>query len=262
MKIKIAVNAASGKMGQQVISQTVNHSQAELTAALCRAKHRLLNRQVAHSKIIYTSDMPLALKSSDVIIDFSRSEVTLDLVKQASKNKTPVLIGTTGFEKEQLAAIKRAAKSIPILLAPNTSIGVNSTLALLAMASKMLGKQADIEIIESHHRHKIDAPSGTALRMGETIAEAMGKKFNKLKVTDSRFEKRSRRKGEIGLSSIRAGEIIGEHKVMFVLDNEEIIIEHKAQNRHCFAEGSVTAAIWLASQSAGFYSMQDFLADS
>ncbi len=259
MKINIAVNAASGKMGQQIISQTVNHSKAKLVAAFCRPKHRLLDHQVAFTKVNYSSDMSLGLTASDVVIDFSRSEATFDLIKQALKTKTPALIGTTGFETRQLTRLKKAAQSIPILLAPNTSIGVNSTLALLQLAAKMLGKKADIEIIEAHHKHKVDAPSGTAIRMGETIADAMGEKFSKKKVTQSRFEERTRKKGEIGISSIRAGEIIGEHKAMFVLDNEEINIEHKAHNRHCFSEGAVEAAIWLAKQKPGFYSMQDFL---
>ncbi|TQV88652.1 4-hydroxy-tetrahydrodipicolinate reductase [Aliikangiella coralliicola] len=261
MKTKIAVNAASGKMGQQVISQATSHSQVELTAAFCRSDHRLLGRQVGFNNIEYTSDIEQGLNQSDVVIDFSLPEGTMELVKQTAKTKTPLIIGTTGFSDEQISELKDAAKNFPVLLAPNTSIGVNSTLALLSLAAKMLGKQADIEIIEAHHKHKIDAPSGTAIRMGQAIAEAMGENFNDLKTTDSRFEKRTRKKGEIGMSVIRAGEIIGEHKVLFALDNEIISIEHKAQNRHCFAEGAVEAAVWLAQQPAGFYTMQDFLAN-
>ncbi len=259
MSTKIAVNAASGKMGQQVITQVISHQSVELVAAICRAEHRLLGRTVRTTDVNYTSNMSAGLKQSDVVIDFSLPEATMQLVQRAVQNKKAVLIGTTGFDKAQTEQLEQAAKKIPILLAPNTSIGVNSTLALLAMAAKMLGKKADIEIIEAHHKHKIDAPSGTAIRMGHTIAEAMGEKFDELKVTESRFEKRIRKSGEIGMSVIRAGEIIGEHKVLFALDNEIISIEHKAQNRHCFAEGAVAAAIWLATQPPGFYSMQDFL---
>ncbi|TQV70881.1 4-hydroxy-tetrahydrodipicolinate reductase [Aliikangiella marina] len=260
MKTKIAVNAASGKMGQQVIRQVTAHAEAQLSAAFCRSSHRLVGRQVELNPINYTSDLSEGLAQSNVVIDFSLPQATLGLLQQAHVSKTPVLIGTTGFNNEQIAQIENIANEIPVLLAPNTSIGVNSTLALLSLAAKMLGKQADIEIIEAHHKHKIDAPSGTAIRMGETIAEAMGEKFEDLMTTDSRFEKRTRDKGEIGMSVIRAGEIIGEHQVMFALDNEIITIEHKAQNRHCFSEGAVEAAIWLAKQPAGFYSMQDFLA--
>ncbi|MGX5175329.1 4-hydroxy-tetrahydrodipicolinate reductase [Aliikangiella sp. IMCC44653] len=260
MTIKIAVNAASGKMGQQVIQQVCSNSNAELVAAICRAKHRLIGRQVGYSDVLYSCDVQGALAASDVVIDFSTPEVSIKLVEQASILKKPALIGTTGFSDQQIEVLKAKADNIPLLLAPNTSIGVNSTLALLELAAKMLGKQADIEIIEAHHKHKVDAPSGTAIRMGETIANAMGNDFDALQVTDSRFEKRTRKPGEIGMSVIRAGEIIGEHKVMFALDNEIISIEHKAQNRHCFAEGAVLAAAWLATQPAGFYSMQDFVA--
>ena len=262
MKIKIAVNAASGKMGQQVINQVTSHQNAELNAAFCRPNHRLIGRQVGYTEINYSSDVGSGLESSDVVIDFSLPEGTFGLLDKAVAAKTPVIIGTTGFNDEEIARIQKAGESVPVLLAPNTSIGVNSALVLLAKAAKMLGKQADIEIIESHHKHKIDAPSGTAIRMGQAIAEAMGENFDDLKVTDSRFEKRTRQKGEIGMSVIRAGEIIGEHKVLFALDNEIISIEHKAQNRHCFAEGAVAAAVWLAEQKPGFYTMQDFLADS
>jgi 4-hydroxy-tetrahydrodipicolinate reductase len=258
---KIAVNAASGKMGQQVIGQITSHQKAELVSAFCRPEHRLLGRQLGNSEIVYSSNIALGLNQSHVVIDFSLPEATLGLIEHAIKAKTPVLIGTTGFSDSELEKIKNAAVSIPILLAPNTSIGVNSALALLSQAAKMLGKQADIEIIESHHKHKLDAPSGTAIRMGECMADAMDKNFEDIKVTNSRFDNRSRRKGEIGISAIRAGEIIGEHKVLFVLDNETISIEHKAQNRHCFAEGAVAAAVWLADQTSGFYTMQDFLSD-
>ncbi|WP_444996187.1 4-hydroxy-tetrahydrodipicolinate reductase [Aliikangiella sp. IMCC44359] len=262
MKTKVAVNASSGKMGQQVINQTISNANADLVAALCRPNHRLLGRQVRYTDIYYSSNLDESLQQSEVVVDFSLPEGTLQLLKTALITSTPVLVGTTGFSAEQLNVLKTASKKIPILLAPNTSIGVNSTLALLSMAAKMLGKKADIEIIESHHKHKLDAPSGTAIRMGEAIAEAMNENFDDLKVTDSRFDKRSRKKGEIGMSVIRAGEIIGEHKVLFALDNEIISIEHKAQNRLCFAEGAVSAAVWLASQPAGFYTMQDFLASN
>ena len=152
-----------------------------------------------------------------------------------------------------------AVKSINI---PMLSIHGSKDPTVSVEAVRQIGSwnsKTKIEIIEAHHKHKVDAPSGTAVKMGESIANAMGKDFNELKVTDSRFEKRVRNKGEIGMSSIRAGEIIGEHKVIFALDNETITIEHKAQNRHCFSEGAVLAAVWLASQKPGLYSMQDFL---
>lgn len=258
---KVCVNAASGKMGQHVITILMANKNAKLVAALCRPAHRLLNRPVPHTDLSYSSDLAAGVAASDVVVDFSLPEATLKLVKAAIKQKKPILIGTTGFSEQQCEQIKNAAQFIPILMTPNTSIGVNSTMMLVAQAAKMVGKQADIEIVEAHHRHKVDAPSGTALRMGEAIAEAMGEKFDQLKVTEQRFGRHVRQKGEIGLSVIRAGEIIGDHKVIFALDNEIISIEHSAQNRHCFAEGAVEASLWLAKQKPGFYSMQDFLVD-
>jgi len=260
MKTKVAVNAASGRMGQQVLNLITTNKHTELAAAFCRADHRLLGRHVSFTDVEYSSDIEAGLKRSDVVIDFSLPAGTFQLLNAAVKCQTPMLIGTTGFNDEQIAIIQKASHTIPVLLAPNTSIGVNSTLALLAQAARMLGRIADIEIIEAHHKHKLDAPSGTALRMGQTIADAMDKDFNAAKITAQRFEKHSRKAGDIGISSIRAGEIVGEHKVIFALDNEIISIEHKAQNRLCFAEGAVSAACWLAQQAPGFYTMQHFIA--
>lgn len=245
-------------MGQQVIHQVNSSVDAKLVAALCRPAHRLLDRRVGHSDIVYSSDIKAGLATSGVVIDFSLPEVSMHLIEQAVQSQTPALIGTTGFTPAQLKQVKHLAKKIPLLLAPNTSIGVNSTLALLEMAAKMLGKQADIEIIEAHHQHKVDAPSGTAIKMGQTIASALDKELADIMVTADRFGQ-PRKKGEIGISAIRAGEIIGEHKVMFALANEMITIEHKAQNRRCFAEGALAAAVWLCSQPAGFYTMRDFV---
>ena len=259
MKTRIAVNAASGKMGQQVIGHSTTHPKAVLSAAFCRPNHRLLGRQVGFKNVLYSSDFEAGLAKSDVVIDFSLPAATENLLKFALAAKKPVLIGTTGFTPQQIDTIKLAALKIPVLLTPNTSIGVNSMMILLTEAAKMLGRNADIEIIETHHKHKVDAPSGTALRMGQAISETLGQDFDTIKATDSRFEKRSRKSGEIGISSVRAGEIVGEHQVLFALDNETISIKHTAHNRHCFAEGAVAAAIWLARQTAGFYSMEDFV---
>ncbi|MDH5433322.1 MAG: 4-hydroxy-tetrahydrodipicolinate reductase [Gammaproteobacteria bacterium] len=258
-KTKIAVNAASGRMGQHLLAEVNHHRQAELIAAVCRENHRLLGRQVNGSAIVYQSNLKEALEKSQVAIDFSLPEASVTFAKQASISKTPVLIGTTGFADKHLKTLKSLSKSIPVLVAPNTSVGINSMLNLLQQATKMLGKKADIEIIEAHHKHKLDAPSGTAIRMGETIAKELGKTFDSIAATKSRFERRERGKDEIGVSVIRAGEIIGEHKVIFALDNEIITLEHKANNRRCFAEGAVEAAIWLSKQPPGYYSMQDFV---
>jgi len=194
-----------------------------------------------------------------VVIDFSLPTVSLALLKNVIESKTPILIGTTGFSEAQFKTIEKASKKIPVLFAPNTSIGVNVTLSLIEKAAKILGEQANIEIIEAHHKHKVDAPSGTAIKMAEVICDATNTQLKDRAVYQRHNSKMPRKNNEIGFSVIRAGEIIGEHKVMFALNNEVISIEHKAQNRQCFAEGAVKAAIWLTKQKNGLYSMKDFL---
>lgn len=262
LKTNICVNAATGRMGQQITHQIFESNLAELSSALCRSAHPYHNSKVSDvSDVRYTSDTLAGLSVSQVVIDFSLPTVSLALLDKAIKSKTPLLIGTTGFSKAQLTKIETAAKNIPVLLAPNTSIGVNVTMSLLAKAASLLGEQANIEIIEAHHKHKVDAPSGTALKMAEVICDATHTNLKDRAVYQRHQSKSPRTENEIGFSVIRAGEIIGEHKVMFALNNEIISIEHKAQSRKCFAEGAVKAAVWLAKQKNGFYSMQDFLTE-
>lgn len=260
--VKIGVNAATGRMGQQITNEIVVSGPAQLSAAFCRSGHPYFEKVVRGSgTILYTNDLNAGLNASDVMIDFSLPTVSLALLDQALQMKTPLLIGTTGFSEEQLHRIKQASQSMPILLAPNTSIGVNAALSLLAKAAKLLGKEADIEIIEAHHKHKLDSPSGTALKMAEVICEQTNTHLAERAVYHRSASKAGRTDNEIGFSVIRGGSIVGDHKVMFALDNEIISIEHKATSRQCFAEGAVKAAIWLAKQPNGLYSMQDFLAD-
>ena len=249
-------------MGQQITHQIIASVESELSSAFCRSAHPYHNKIVrGSSNIQYSNNISAGLSASQVVIDFSLPVVSLSLLDSAIESKTAILIGTTGFSKTQLSSIEKASKKIPILLAPNTSIGVNVTLSLIAKAASLLDQQANIEIIEAHHKHKIDSPSGTALKMAEVICEATNTDLSKRAVYSRHQSKTARSKNEIGFSVIRAGEIIGEHKVMFALNNEIISIEHKAQNRRCFAEGAVKAAVWLARQDNGLYSMQDFLAD-
>lgn len=259
-KLNICVNAATGKMGQQITHQIIESKHAELSCAFCRSGHPYFNKIVRGSgKVKYTNDTNDGLSKSDVVIDFSLPTVSLALLKNVLASKKPILIGTTGFSKAQFKTIEKASTNIPILFAPNTSIGVNVTLSLIEKAAKILDEQANIEIIEAHHKHKVDAPSGTALKMAETICEATKTNLEDRAVYKRHDSKKPRKESDIGFSVIRAGEIIGEHKVMFTLNNEVINIEHKAQSRQCFAEGAVKAAIWLAKQKSGLYSMKDFL---
>lgn len=255
------MNAATGKMGQQLIHQISESLDCELSSALCRSAHPFHGKGVrGGEKVKYSNDIDAGLFVSQVVIDFSLPTVSVALLEKAVSTKTPVLIGTTGFGDEQLVKIKQASLKIPVLLAPNTSIGVNATLSLIANATQLLGKEADIEIIESHHKHKVDAPSGTALRIGEVISDQLNSSIDQLAVYDRTVSNAPRTDSEIGISVVRAGSIVGEHKVIFALDNEIITIEHKAQSRQCFADGAIKAAVWLAKQKNGLYSMKDFLA--
>jgi len=247
-------------MGQQIIAEANLATNVEVTAALCRSGHPFFEKIVrGSSNLRYTNDTMSGLAQSQVIIDFSLPSVSIALIEQALIAQTPLLIGTTGFNQSELNVIKRASKKLPILLAPNTSIGVSATLMLLEKAASLIGRNSNIEIIETHHKNKIDAPSGTALKMGEVICNAMQTQLSDKAVYQRATIKQPRKEDEIGFSAIRAGSIIGEHKVLFALDHETISIEHKAQSRKCYAEGAVKAAVWLTNQDSGFYSMQDLL---
>lgn len=195
----------------------------------------------------------------DVLIDFTRPEATmryLNICKEAGKK---MVIGTTGFNEAQKAQIAEAAKEIAIVLAPNFSVGVNLSLKLLEMTAKVMGDDTDIEIIEAHHRHKVDAPSGTALRMGEVVAKSLGRDLKNCAIYGREGNTGERDRKTIGFSTIRAGDIVGEHTVMFADEGERIEITHKATSRMTFANGAVRAAIWLADRENGLYDMQDVL---
>jgi 4-hydroxy-tetrahydrodipicolinate reductase len=260
LETQICVNAATGRMGQQIIDQIVDTQSCELAAALCRSAHPYRGKSVRGGhKVKYSNDIDAGLVVSQVLIDFSLPSVSIALLEKAVSTKTPVLIGTTGFSNKELEIIEQASKKIPVLLAPNTSIGVNTTLSLIEKATQLLGQTADIEIIESHHKHKLDAPSGTALKIGEVISKTLNTNLSETAVYDRTIRSQPRSESEIGISVIRAGSIVGEHKVIFALANEMISIEHKAQSRQCFADGAIKAACWLAKQPNGLYSMKDFL---
>jgi 4-hydroxy-tetrahydrodipicolinate reductase len=193
------------------------------------------------------------------LIDFTRPDVSMDFIEQCRRAGKKVVIGTTGYSDEQKAAINKAAEDIAIVLAPNFSVGVNLSLKLLEMAAKVMGDYTDIEIIEAHHRHKVDAPSGTALRMGEVIADTLGRDLKDCAIYGREGNTGERDRNTIGFSTIRAGDIVGEHTVMFADDGERLEITHKASSRMTFANGAVRAAVWLANKETGLYDMQDVL---
>lgn len=263
--IRIAVVGASGRMGQSLITATQLHEGAVLTAVIARERNSNQGQDagsmvgLAKKGVVVTDDLATVFDKVDVVIDFTLPEASMPYLSLCRRAGKALVIGTTGFNEEQKKIIADTAEQIPVVFAPNMSVGVNLSLKLLAMAAKVLGDDVDIEIIEAHHRHKVDAPSGTALRMGEVIAEELGRDLQQCAVygREGRSDERDRR--TIGFSTIRAGDIVGEHTVMFADEGERVEITHKATNRMTFANGAVRAALWLASQQAGLYDMQDVL---
>jgi 4-hydroxy-tetrahydrodipicolinate reductase len=194
-----------------------------------------------------------------VLIDFTRPDISMDYIEQCRQAGKKLVIGTTGYSDAQKAKIAEVAKDIAIVMAPNMSVGVNLTLKLLEMAAKIMGEYTDIEIIEAHHRYKVDAPSGTALRMGEVIAKTLNRDLKDCAVYGREGITGERDRKTIGFSTIRAGDIVGEHTVMFADEGERVEITHKASSRMTFANGAVRAAVWLADKPNGLYDMQDVL---
>jgi len=199
------------------------------------------------------------LDNFDVLIDFTRPEATLEYLSICQKAGKSMVIGTTGFSDEELLLIEKASDEIAIVFAPNMSVGVNLTLKLLDTAAKVFGEDADIEIVEAHHRHKVDAPSGTALKMGEVVANALGRDLSKCAVYGREGIEEPRDRQTIGFSTIRGGDVVGEHTVSFFMEGERVEITHKASSRMTFANGAVRAANWLSGRQSKLYNMHDVL---
>ncbi|VXB42512.1 4-hydroxy-tetrahydrodipicolinate reductase [Pseudomonas sp. 8AS] len=262
---RIAVMGAAGRMGKILIEAVGQAEGAKLTAAIDRPDSSLVGvdagELAALGKIGVTlaGDLNAVLDQFDVLIDFTHPSVTLknlELCRQAGK---AMVIGTTGFSSEEKQLLVEAAKQIPIVFAANYSVGVNLCLKLLDTAARVLGDEVDIEIIEAHHRHKVDAPSGTALRMGEVVANALGRDLQEVAVYGREGQTGARQRETIGFATVRAGDVVGDHTVLFAADGERVEITHKASSRMTFAKGAVRAALWLQSQPAGLYDMQDVL---
>ena len=239
---KIAITGSNGRMGR----------------ALIRAVK--LNPNVSQGSILNRGDdIKQVLKDFDVLIDFTRPEATLNALSVCQSAGKAMVIGTTGFSDDALKVIDQASSDIPIVFAPNMSIGVNLTLKLLETTAKVIGTDSNIEIVEAHHRHKVDAPSGTALKMGEVIANALGRDLSEWAVYGREGTEEPRDRQTIGFSSIRGGDVVGEHTVTFFMEGERVEITHKASSRMTYANGAVKACQWLTNQENGLYSMQDVL---
>lgn len=262
---RIAIVGASGRMGVCLLKATLLAKNARLTVAISRPNSLASGKDVGELAgieaigIHVVTDLTAVMNEFDVLIDFTRPDTSMTYIEQCRIAGKKIVIGTTGYSDAQKAEIAKAAENIAIVLAPNFSVGVNLSLKLLEMAAKVMGDYTDIEIIEAHHRHKVDAPSGTALRMGEVIAETLGRDLKDCAIYGREGNTGERDRKTIGFSTIRAGDIVGEHTVMFADDGERLEITHKATSRMTFANGAVRAAVWLADKENGLYDMQDVL---
>jgi 4-hydroxy-tetrahydrodipicolinate reductase len=252
-------------MGRALINACAESKICQLSAALEHSGNSLLGGDAGEmaglgkNGITLVDSLASINDQFDTLIDFTRPEVTLANLQHCVSNNKNIVIGTTGFTDEQKQMITAAGQSIGIVFAPNMSVGVNLCFKLLELAARVMGNEVDIEIIEAHHRHKVDAPSGTAVRMGEVVAEALGRDLADCAVYGREGITGERERGTIGFETIRAGDIVGEHTVMFADIGERVEITHKASSRMTFANGAVRAANWLQDQSNGVYDMQDVL---
>jgi len=262
--LNIAVAGSSGRMGRALLEAVARASDMRLTAALERAGNPYLGKDAgeligAPCGNYITEDVASALSNTDVLIDFTRPEGTLAHLAICRAKGVKMVIGTTGFSAEQREELNTAALDVSVVLAPNMSVGVNVTFKLLELAATVLNEGYDAEIVEAHHRHKVDAPSGTALRMGEVIAKARGSSLSDVAVYAREGITGERAAATIGFATVRGGDIVGDHTVIFAGTGERIEISHKASSRATFAEGALRAARFLAEKPRGMFDMQDVL---
>lgn len=264
-QIRIAIAGAAGRMGRQLIQAVQQTPNLVLGAALERLGSSLIGTDagelaaVGQLGVAVSDNVEQVINDFDILIDFTRPEVTLAHLACCVAHHKGIVIGTTGFDDAGKAAIHEAAKQIGIVFAANFSVGVSVVLKLLEKAAKVMGEYSDIEIIEAHHRHKVDAPSGTALAMGEAIAGALGRDLKTCAVYQRLGHTGERAPKSIGFATVRAGDIVGEHTAMFADIGERVEITHKASSRMTFANGAVRAADWLSKQSSGLFDMKDVL---
>ncbi|KAF0100384.1 MAG: dapB [bacterium] len=262
--IKVCIAGASGRMGKALLEAVAGAGDLRLAAALERTGSPYLGRDAGeligvHLGANIREDVAEALDSADVLIDFTRPEATLRHLDICARKGVGLVIGTTGFDAAGKAAIAAAANTIPIVFAPNMSVGVNLALRLLDTAARVLNEGFDIEIVEAHHRHKVDAPSGTALRMGEVVAAALGRDLKSCAVYGREGVTGERDASTIGFATVRGGDIVGDHTVLFAGVGERLEITHKASSRMTFALGALRAARFLAGRKTGLFDMQDVL---
>lgn len=258
---RIAIAGVGGRMGEALVQAVAEHPEARLGAASEREGSDLLGRDVGapDTRVRVVADLADVLGDFDVLIDFTRPEATVTHAALCRAHGKQLVVGTTGLSAEQQAALGAAAGVTPVVFAPNMSVGVNLSFKLVELAARVLGDAVDIEIVEAHHRHKVDAPSGTALRLGRIVAETLGRNLDADAVYGREGHTGARDRRTIGFATIRAGDIVGEHTTLFAADGERLEITHRASSRMTFAAGAVRAAVWLGGQPPGLYDMQDVL---
>lgn len=264
--LNIAIAGASGRMGQILIETALSEPSMQLTSVLDRAGGPLVGQDIAvflglgqPTGIVVSDDIEKVFTQAECLIDFTRPQATMTYLHAARRHRNKLVIGTTGLTAEQKAELKAASKTLPIVFAPNMSIGVNVTFKLLDIAARLLSTGYDIEIIEAHHRHKIDAPSGTALKMGEIAAKARDLDLSQAAVYSRQGVTGERDPATIGFAVVRGGDIVGDHTALFAGMGERVEITHRAFNRISYAQGALRAARFIADQASGLFDMQDVL---
>lgn len=263
-RLRVAIAGSTGRMGRMLVEAALDDDDFELAGALELDGNPAIGRDAGEflgrsTGVAISSSLDEVLAKSDFLIDFTRPEGTLAHLEACVRNRVGAVIGTTGFDDAGRAAIEAAADSVPIVFAPNMSVGVNATFKLLELAARILSTGYDIEVIEAHHRHKIDAPSGTALRMGEVIAQALGRRLDEVGVFERHGVTGERDPSSIGFATIRGGDIVGDHTVLFAGIGERIEITHKAASRVTYAHGALRACRFLSGRDRGLFDMQDVL---
>lgn len=262
---KVVIAGASGRMGRALVEGVQQAADLQLHAALDRADSPFVGQDAGQGMgqqlgVVISAEIGASVRGAQVLIDFTRPEGTMAHVEACLAHSVGMVIGTTGLNTSQKEKLAEAATRIPIVFAPNMSVGVNVLLRLLEVAAHALGDDYDVEVIEAHHRHKVDAPSGTALRMGEVLAKALDRNLAEVAVYDREGVTGERNVKTIGFATVRGGDIVGDHTALFAGTGERIEITHKASSRTTFAQGALRAASWLAGKPAGLYDMRDVLA--
>lgn len=265
MSARIAVTGAAGRMGRMLIEAIGQSPDAQLHAAIEHPSSSLVGSDsgelagLGKNGVIIVDDLRKVIEQVDTVIDFTAPVATLENAEICAEFGKALVVGTTGFDAEQKLSLQNLQQKMALCIAANYSTGVNVCLKLLEQAAAILGDEYDVEIYEAHHRHKVDAPSGTALAMGESVAQGLDRDLEKVAVYGREGQTGARNKETIGFATVRGGDVVGDHTVMFMADGERIEISHKASSRMAFARGAVRAAAWMAGQPAGFYDMRDVL---